>query len=145
MLDSNLRKQFIKLLNKINYGSLKVTLLVRVKMKFIEKLSGANTAMQIFDWRMLANETLKGDVGFVAGYRVQNGKYDYIFSIEMFETVGIRFWPAYFNKFKQLLKPGGKILLQTIVMADDLFKHYTKNADKKTRFYLVMAILSCCK
>ena len=30
---------------------------------------------------------------------------------------------------KQLLKPGGKILLQTITIADDMFKHYTKNAD----------------
>ena len=37
--------------------------------------------------------------------------------------------PVYFNKLKQLLKPGGKILLQTITIADDIFKHYTKNAD----------------
>jgi cyclopropane-fatty-acyl-phospholipid synthase len=65
----------------------------------------------------------------IEDYRKQEGKYDYIVSIEMLEAVGKRFWPVYFNKLKQLLKPGGKILLQTITIADDMFKQYTKNAD----------------
>ena len=32
-------------------------------------------------------------------------------------------------KLKQLLKPGGKILLQTITISDDLFKSYAKQSD----------------
>ncbi len=65
----------------------------------------------------------------IEDYRKQQGKYDYIVSIEMLEAVGQKFWPVYFNKLKELLKPGGKILLQTITIADDMFKQYTKNAD----------------
>ena len=65
----------------------------------------------------------------IEDYRIQQGSYDYIVSIEMLEAVGMRFWPVYFNKLKQLLKPDGKILIQTITIADDMFKHYTKNAD----------------
>lgn len=65
----------------------------------------------------------------IEDYRKQKGKYDYIVSIEMLEAVGQKFWPVYFNKLKELLKPGGKILLQTITIADDVFKQYTKNAD----------------
>lgn len=65
----------------------------------------------------------------IEDYRIQDGKYDYIVSIEMLEAVGVRFWPVYFNKLKQLLKPGGKILIQTITISDEIFKHYKKNAD----------------
>jgi cyclopropane-fatty-acyl-phospholipid synthase len=65
----------------------------------------------------------------IEDYRIQEGKYDYIVSIEMLEAVGMRFWPVYFNKLKQLLKPDGKILIQTITITDDMFKHYSKNAD----------------
>ncbi len=65
----------------------------------------------------------------IEDYRKQSGKYDYIVSIEMLEAVGKKFWPVYFNKLKELLKPGGKILLQTITIADDMFQQYTKNAD----------------
>ena len=38
-------------------------------------------------------------------YRVQQGKYDYIVSIEMFEAVGEKNWPLYFDKIKELLTP----------------------------------------
>ncbi|MCE2706416.1 MAG: cyclopropane-fatty-acyl-phospholipid synthase family protein [Proteobacteria bacterium] len=81
----------------------------------------------------------------IEDYRVQSGTYDYIVSIEMFEAVGIRFWPVYFNKLKQLLKPGGKILLQTITIADDIFNHYTKNADMIRTFIFPGGMLPCEK
>jgi cyclopropane fatty-acyl-phospholipid synthase-like methyltransferase len=35
------------------------------------------------------------------------GKYDAIVSIEMFEAVGEKYWPTYFSKVRQCLKPGG--------------------------------------
>jgi cyclopropane-fatty-acyl-phospholipid synthase len=65
----------------------------------------------------------------IEDYRNQSGQYDYIVSIEMLEAVGKKYWPTYFGKIKQLLKPGGKFLLQTIVIADELFDKYLKNAD----------------
>ena len=78
-----------------------------------------------------ARERLKNKPATIVieDYRIQQGQYDFIVSIEMLEAVGMRFWSVYFNKLKQLLKPGGKILLQTITIADDMFKHYSKNAD----------------
>lgn len=65
----------------------------------------------------------------IEDYRNQKGKYDYIVSIEMLEAVGKKYWPVYFAKLKSLLKPGGKILIQTITIADELFEQYAKNAD----------------
>ncbi len=65
----------------------------------------------------------------IEDYRHQTGSYDYIVSIEMLEAVGMRYWPVYFAKLKQLLKPGGKILLQTITISDDLFRSYVKQSD----------------
>lgn len=65
----------------------------------------------------------------IEDYREQKGMYDYIVSIEMFEAVGESYWPIYFSKLKQLLKPGGKILLQTITIADNAFEEYKKSSD----------------
>jgi cyclopropane-fatty-acyl-phospholipid synthase len=41
-------------------------------------------------------------------YRDETGQYDAIVSIEMFEAVGEKYWPTYFSKVRQCLKPGGK-------------------------------------
>ncbi|MEL7082834.1 MAG: cyclopropane-fatty-acyl-phospholipid synthase family protein, partial [Pseudomonadota bacterium] len=39
-------------------------------------------------------------------YRDENGTYDGIASIEMFEAVGQRYWPVYFKTVRERLKPG---------------------------------------
>ncbi len=65
----------------------------------------------------------------IEDYRIQKDQYDFIVSIEMFEAVGMKYWPIYFSKLKDLLRPGGKILLQTITIRDDLFNDYHKNVD----------------
>lgn len=65
----------------------------------------------------------------IEDYRHQEGSYDYIVSIEMLEAVGKKYWPIYFKKLKNLLKPNGKILLQTITIEDKFFDQYAKNAD----------------
>ena len=40
-------------------------------------------------------------------YRDENGAYDRIASIEMFEAVGEKYWPGYFAKVRDCLKIGG--------------------------------------
>ena len=40
-------------------------------------------------------------------YRDLRGQFDRIVSIEMIEAVGERWWPAYFRKLRECLKPGG--------------------------------------
>ena len=62
-------------------------------------------------------------------YRHQNGLYDHIVSIEMFEAVGEKFWPVYFSKIKSLLASGGKAMIQTITIADDYFERYRAGGD----------------
>ncbi len=79
----------------------------------------------------------------IEDYRHQIGQYDYIVSIEMLEAVGKQYWSVYFRKLGELLKPGGKILLQTIVIADSLFEHYVKNADMIRTFIFPGGMLPC--
>jgi cyclopropane-fatty-acyl-phospholipid synthase len=47
-------------------------------------------------------------------YRATEGAFDRIVSVGMFEHVGPRFYPTYFNKVRRLLKPDGAMLLHTI-------------------------------
>ena len=45
-------------------------------------------------------------------YRDENGRYDGIASIEMFEAVGESYWPSYFATLRRCLKPGARVCLQ---------------------------------
>lgn len=77
-----------------------------------------------------ATERLKGRAKVrLQDYRDMRGKFDAIVSIEMFEAVGEKYWPAYFNALAQNLKKGGKAIVQTITMRDDCFDAYRKRSD----------------
>lgn len=67
-------------------------------------------------------------------YRDHHGEYDCVASIEMFEAVGEAYWPAYFRKLHDVLKPGGRAALQIITIRDELFKRYRKRADFIQRY-----------
>lgn len=62
-------------------------------------------------------------------YRDEVGRYDGIASIEMFEAVGEKYWPGYFNMIKERLKPGATASLQIITIADEWFPSYRKSVD----------------
>lgn len=62
-------------------------------------------------------------------YRHQHTKFDNIVSIEMFEAVGERYWPTYFEKVSSLLKQGGKAVVQTITIDENRFERYRKGGD----------------
>ncbi|MGD2132906.1 MAG: cyclopropane-fatty-acyl-phospholipid synthase family protein [Maricaulaceae bacterium] len=62
-------------------------------------------------------------------YRDVEGKFDGVASIEMFEAVGESYWSAYFEKIKDVLKPGGRAGLQIITIRDELFDHYRRHVD----------------
>jgi cyclopropane-fatty-acyl-phospholipid synthase len=62
-------------------------------------------------------------------YRLVEGRFDRIASIEMFEAVGEAYWPTYFDKVRSLLAPGGKAGLQIITIRDDLFEGYRRRPD----------------
>lgn len=67
-------------------------------------------------------------------YRDVEGQFDKVASIEMFEAVGEAYWPAYFKKIADVLKPGGRAGLQIITIQDRLFAEYRKRADFIQRY-----------
>lgn len=60
---------------------------------------------------------------------IDDGPYDAICSIEMFEAVGREYWEGYFATLRRQLKPGGRACIQTITIRDDLFERYVKSTD----------------
>ena len=62
-------------------------------------------------------------------YRDIREQYDHVVSIEMFEAVGERWWPSYFKTIKNALKPGGRAVIQSITIRDDIFGEYRKGTD----------------
>ncbi len=62
-------------------------------------------------------------------YRDVTDIFDHVVSIEMFEAVGEEYWPAYFSKIRQVLKPGGAAALQIITIDENIFETYRKDVD----------------
>lgn len=78
----------------------------------------------------IANAGLSDQVTFkLQDYRDEKGLYDGIASIEMFEAVGEKYWPVYFDQLKDRLKPGKSATLQIITVADDRWEVYRNDVD----------------
>jgi cyclopropane-fatty-acyl-phospholipid synthase len=82
-------------------------------------------------------------------YREHQGQYSRIYSIEMFEAVGIQYWQTYFDKVKELLKPQGIFSMQTIVIFDGFFERYSKKIDFIQKYIFLegcyQALKNCSK
>lgn len=57
----------------------------------------------------------------VQDYRHVAGSFDAVVSIEMIEAVGERYWPDYFAALSRLVRPGGAIALQAILMPHERY------------------------
>lgn len=62
-------------------------------------------------------------------YRDERGTYDGIASIEMFEAVGEKYWPIYFDTVRERLRPGRNATLQIITLQDRRFEMYRRSVD----------------
>jgi cyclopropane-fatty-acyl-phospholipid synthase len=62
-------------------------------------------------------------------YRELTGQYDKLVSIEMIEAVGHDYLATFFSTCNSLLKPDGKMLLQSITIADGRYQQYRQNID----------------
>jgi cyclopropane-fatty-acyl-phospholipid synthase len=90
-------------------------------------LSDAQTA---YARERVAATGLQSNVEFcIKDYRDIAGQFDGIASIEMFEAVGERYWPAYFRAVREALKPGARACIQTIMIANDRFEQYRQTSD----------------
>ncbi|WP_299558820.1 cyclopropane-fatty-acyl-phospholipid synthase family protein [uncultured Sulfitobacter sp.] len=62
-------------------------------------------------------------------YRDETGQYDGIASIEMFEAVGEKYWPVYFETVRDRLKPGKTATFQIITVSDRRWNVYRRGVD----------------
>ena len=77
-----------------------------------------------------ATERLKGAADIrLEDYRKSHGLFDMVVSIEMFEAVGEQYWPQYFRTIAERLKRGGRAVVQTILIRDELFSGYRTRSD----------------
>ncbi len=76
-------------------------------------------------------------------YRDLHQRYDHIVSIEMLEAVGEANWPTYFKQIKQLLKPGGRAVIQVICIDDQRFASYRQGTDFIQRYIFPGGMLPC--
>ncbi|MCE7613231.1 cyclopropane-fatty-acyl-phospholipid synthase family protein [Vibrio fluvialis] len=62
-------------------------------------------------------------------YRLLEGQFDKLVSIEMIEAVGKAYLASYVEKCQSLLKPGGLMAIQAITIADQRYDYYSNNVD----------------
>ncbi len=87
-------------------------------------------AQHAYATKRMADAGLSDQVEIVLrDYRDIKGQFDAVASIEMFEAVGEEYWPGYFAKIAEVLKPGGKAALQIITIDDKYFEEYRRRAD----------------
>ena len=78
----------------------------------------------------IAHAGLSDRVTFrIEDYRDHRGTYDGVASIEMFEAVGEKWWPAWFRAVRNALPAGGRAAVQTIRIADERFDRYRTQSD----------------
>ncbi|MBY8118742.1 cyclopropane-fatty-acyl-phospholipid synthase family protein [Vibrio fluvialis] len=62
-------------------------------------------------------------------YRLLEGQFDKLVSIEMIEAVGKAYLASYIEKCQSLLKLGGLMAIQAITIADQRYDYYSNNVD----------------
>ena len=94
-------------------------------------VSGVTLSTEQLAWasKRLQDAGLAGDLRLQDYRDIQDGPFDAIASIEMFEAVGREYWPSFFQTVHDQLKPGGRACIQSITIRDDLFDRYVKSTD----------------
>jgi cyclopropane-fatty-acyl-phospholipid synthase len=96
------------------------------------KVTGLTISEEQFKYakERIENAGLSDLVDFkLQDYRDETGTYDGIASIEMFEAVGQKYWPAYFETVRERLKPGANATLQIITVDDRRWDIYKNGVD----------------
>jgi len=96
------------------------------------KVTGLTISQQQFDYAQerIARAGLSDQGNFkLQDYRDEQGTYDGIASIEMFEAVGEKYWPIYFDTVRARLKPGKTATFQIITVADRRWQVYKRGVD----------------
>ncbi|MGY3822627.1 class I SAM-dependent methyltransferase [Acinetobacter haemolyticus] len=76
-------------------------------------------------------------------YRLLEGKYDKLVSIEMVEAVGEAYLSTYFQQCRQLLKPNGLALIQAITIEDARYIKALTTVDYIKRYIFPGSFIPC--
>ncbi len=101
------------------------------------RITGITLSEEQHGWatRSVERAGLDGQVEIrLQDYRRVPETYTGIASIEMFEAVGERWWPVFFNRLRELLSPGGTVAMQTITIEEPRFEDYRRNPDFTQRY-----------
>lgn len=85
--------------------------------------------LRLQDYREIGKGGKAGETGKTGETGETGERFDHVVSIEMFEAVGERYWPDYFRTIGRALRPGGRAVIQSIVIADALFARYRRGTD----------------
>jgi cyclopropane-fatty-acyl-phospholipid synthase len=97
------------------------------KGRMVKGLTLSEKQAQFANNRLKA-QNLPGNIA-LQDYRHETKKFDNIVSIEMFEAVGKQYWEDYFKQINYCLEDGGKAMIQTITIKDDIFDKYNNSND----------------
>ncbi|KAF0283139.1 SAM-dependent methyltransferase [Spiribacter roseus] len=101
------------------------------------KVTGLTLSTEQLAWarRQIAEAGLAEWVDLrLEDYRDTRGRFDHAVSIEMLEAVGEDYWPAYFRMLHDRVRPGGRIGLHGITIAEDRFEDYRRRPDFIQRY-----------
>ncbi|MFZ1635853.1 MAG: cyclopropane-fatty-acyl-phospholipid synthase family protein [Chitinophagales bacterium] len=96
------------------------------------KITSVTISQQQYDFATtrIKNENLSERIDVqLKDYRLIEGQFDKVVSIEMIEAVGAQYLKVYFDKIQSVLKPNGVLALQAIVCPDSRFESFKKNVD----------------
>jgi cyclopropane-fatty-acyl-phospholipid synthase len=94
-------------------------------------VTGVTLSSAQLEWarRRVDAAGVAADLRFQDYRDIDDGPFDAIVSIEMFEAVGRDYWPDFFAVLRSRLKPEGKACIQSITIRDDLFDRYVRSTD----------------
>ncbi|MFM7718186.1 MAG: class I SAM-dependent methyltransferase [Actinomycetota bacterium] len=70
----------------------------------------------------------------VQDFEASSGRFDAVVSVEMIESIPGSRWPAFFRVLRDRLEPGGRVGLQSIVVADRHWRDSNANPDFVRRY-----------
>ncbi len=99
--------------------------------EFGAEVTGVTLSTEQLAWaqRRLSEAGVSGELRLQDYRDIADAPFDAIASIEMFEAVGRRYWPAFFATVAARLKAGGTACIQSITIRDDLFERYLRSTD----------------
>lgn len=106
---------------------------IHAARKFGAHVTGLTISPAQFDYatrKLAESDVAPGSVRFLLqDYRLLEGQYDKIVSIEMFEAVGLKRYDEFFAACDRLLTPDGSLLMQTITLPEQELKAYRRRVD----------------